>query len=341
MDFVCRNPGVVIDENSTSILEIIRLDFYRLFDTVRTSFIKEKSPDLLNESEALSENYIKAEKEVIETLGVDAVLMEAGLGKFLHNPVDGLMRGLFDPLFDLLKNKVDIEAFEQESSRNIEEAYNDFYRLGYEKWLQLSLIKLLEVDTLFEITLPKPTSKEIIKRSPTSEPVPSPTKTTHLSFKNEPSPILIVPDFIIHSDKMNKYVAMRSGFKGAFWTASHSSENREWYPIESMLELDPGVILIYVADSPEEISLIADIEKICRPDLIVVCRERRNWYENEGLEKVKRSDDNLKPKLGTYIISRENVAEENASESIHLLPLGFDQTKLSTVIDVLYQFCMF
>ncbi len=342
-DFVARKPQVGIAESVVTIPRDVRPEFYRLFDTVRVAFIEEKLSDPFNEAATLSQNYLKAEQEVTELLGLDDILIATGLRRFLRDPRDGLIKGLFDPLFDLLKGKINAEAFEQGVSRNIEASFRDFYRLGYKKWLALSLVKLLEADRSLEVSVPSlylgPQDGE--RGSSVSDeehPVPPPKELKHLSFKHEQSSTLTVPDFIVHSAKINRYFALRSEFRAAaaVWTASNASEHREWYPLDCVVALRLGSTLIYVADNPEEISLVADAEKICRPELIIECREQKDWYEKEGLEKVKLHHDILKPRLGTYIVSREQVPDVGQlGDSIHILTVGFDQSKLEPIISSL------
>jgi len=341
-DFVARKPQVDITESVVTISGDVRPEFYRLFNTVRAAFIEEKLSDLFNEATTLSENYTKAEQEVTELLGLDDILIATSLCKFLHNPRDGLIRGLFDPLFDLLKGKINTKTFEQGVSRNIEASFRNSYRLGYKKWLALSLVKLLEADRNLEVSVPSlylgPRDGE--RGSSTSDeehPVPLPKESKHLTFKHEQSSTLTVPDFIVHSAKINRYFALRSEFRtGAVWTASNASEHREWYPLDCVVALRLGSTLIYVADNPEEISLVADAKKICRPDLIIEFREQKDWYEKEELEKVKLHHNVLKPRLGTYIVTREQVPNAGQlGDGIHILTVGFDQSKLEPIISSL------
>ena len=314
--FIAEHPEVEIKVNVVRIQENVRTEFYRLFDMVRVAFVDEKFPSLLDEAKSLSESYSKTELEVIEHVGLDGISMAADLREFLHNPKDRAIRELFNPLFDLLKGKVDTEIFEQKASRNAETTLRNLYRIGYEKWVMLSLVQLLESDKSFQVTLRQLDPREINRRTPTSkEPVPPLKESKRLSFEHEPYSILTVPDFIVHSARVNKYVAIRSEFREAMWTASDASENREWYPLDSITTLElEDLILIYIAETPEEISLVADKERICRPDLIIECRGQNEWYEKEGLEEVKLHHGSLKPKLGTYVVSREPVPEQAYEE---------------------------
>ncbi len=107
---------------------------------------------------------------------------------------------------------------------------------------------------------------------------------------------------------------------------------------------------------------MADFSRFCRPDIIVECMEQVDWYQKGGLDKVRQNYDFLKPRLGSYIVSRVPVPEEAwrdlmpepaASEpvvgqktppeeepkeqplDIHILTVGYDQSQLAPIIDIL------
>ena len=338
--FVDRSSQLKIAENAVNIPQDVRHEFYRLFDTVRVAFVNEKLSDLLNEATILSDNYTKAEQEAIELLGLDSIIITASLRKFLNNLKDSLVKKLFDPLFDLLKGKVDVKNFEKMASRNIEASFRESYRSGYKKWLCLSLVKLLGANRSLEVSVPSvylgpAVGERGYSKSGEEHSVPLPKESKHLSFKHEQSSTLTVPDFIIHSAKINKYLAFRSEFRAAaaVWTASNASKHRDWYPLDRVVALRLSSIFIYVADNPEEISLIADAKNICRPELVIECREQKDWHEKEELEKVKLHHDIIKPRLGTYIVSSEQLPNiGQLGGGIYALTVGFDQSKLNTII---------
>lgn len=376
-DFTIEHPEIEIDVSRVRIPESVRPEFYRLFNTVRTAFIEEKLADLLNEARSLSEKYTKVEGEVIKLLELEEISLDTRLDRFLHNPIDELVRGIFDPLFDLLKGKVDIDTFEGVSLKELKDSFRRLYRSGYVKWVALSLVKLLEADKSFQI-IPREldyVEGVLMEATPFEASAPAAEESKRLLFKHEPTTVLFtVPDFIVHSVRVNQYFAIRSEIGSALAVASDTSQKREWYSLDSIAAMGAGLTFVYVDKNPEEISLVADREKICRPDLIIEFREQEDWYEKEGLEKVKLNHDSLKPTLGTYIISRmpvpeqayqelmpaqvpeeptpevastehtpEQVSREPTAEQelkkqevgIHILTVGFDQSKLEPVISAL------
>ena len=340
-DFITKHPEVEIEGNKVRIPSNIRPEFYQIFNAARTAFVEENFPDLLSEATVLSQNYLEVKQEEIRLLGLDELSMEIGLNRFMSDPVNELRRGLFDPLFDLLKGKIGIETFEQRSSRNIKTSFKPLYRLGYEKWVSISLLQQLKADKLFQVTPDEFASDEeraIMRTTSPEKEAPDPEESKHLSFKYEDEATFTVPDFIVHSTRINRFIALRAQMGEAYATASNFSKNMEWLSLDSKTALEPGITLIYMADKPKEISLVADAKKICRPDLIIECKEQKDWYEREGLGKIKAVNDSLKPKFGTYIISKETVSEETLNElgeGINLLTVGFDQSKLEPIISVL------
>ncbi|MBN2187734.1 MAG: hypothetical protein JW732_09875 [Dehalococcoidia bacterium] len=342
-DFVTENRESEIGKDVIAIPENARPEFYRLFDIVRTTFLEENFSNLLRNSEALSDVYTKVEEEVIKLLMLDDLSMPIGLHRFLGNPQNQLIRGLFDPLFDLLRGKTNVEAFAAEASRSIENAFTDLYQLGYGKWVVLSLVKLLECNKCFHISLRQPSFKEMVKRLPTHrEPVPLPSESQHLSFEQERMPILVVPDFIVYSPKVGAYIAVRSGFKSATLIADDINERNEWYTFDSIREKSGPASLkfdfaVYIAGHPEDLALIADSRIVLRPDLIIECIEQKNRHEDE-LENARLCHDILKPKLGTYIVSQEPAPQDvrgKPGADIHVLTVGLNQSKLSPIINVL------
>jgi hypothetical protein len=294
---------------------------------------------LLGQAQTLSQNYLKAEQEATELLSLDDVLMVNTLQRFLNNPVDELIREIFTPLFDLLKLKVDIQTFKENASQAVEASFKTMYQLGYEKWVVLSLVKLLEADELLQVPPPKLSFYDFHKSGGSLDAkIHPPEGSKTLCFKYAPDTATIVPDFIVHSAKINRYIAVRSQINRSFAAASKNGETREWLPVDSAINLGFGTTLIYADGNPDEICLVADAEKICRPDLVLECHGQRDWFEKVGLERTELIGNNLKPNLGTYIISRDHIPEQALADQdgrINILEVGFDHLKLEPIIKAL------
>jgi hypothetical protein len=340
-DFVTKNPEIEIGMNVASIPENVRPEFYRMFDAVRLAFIKEKYPDIFIDSVTLSDNYLNIEQEVIDLLGLDGISFPLPLYRFLHRPNDLLITELFDPLFHMLKGKINRTQFEQESSVNIESCFKTLYSSGYQKWVALCLVRLLEADKSFRVILrelaPEVLETRVIMESTrVEELVPPPTESRLFSFDHDPDVLFIVPDIIIHSAKMDKYVALKTGIDTALAVASNASRERKWYPLESLVAPEPGLILMYIANELEDISLVADKESICKPDLILECMGHKEENEKGAFKNMGFLHDMLRPTWGTYIVSREPIPEqkpENQKSDVHLITTDFNRSMLTPVID--------
>ena len=316
--FITANPSIKISASITSIPGDVRPEFYRLFDKVRIAYVEGEFPALLREAKTLSENYTKTRQAVMELLQLESITSLNFLDRFLSDPLDELYRGLLDPLFDLLKGKIDLAAFESQGSASIETTFGNLHRLGYSKWLALSLVKLLEADKLFAGVPPETKMDGHGDPLHNRMPVDTPQETKKLTFDHGPDdfPAFIMPHIIVHSAKLDRYVSIRSEFRSASYTAANISEKREWHNINAIsnefrLATRNPSLLIYIDDELDDLALVADNEVICRPDLVVEYRELKDWDEKKDvLARRTGLYDVINPGLGRYIVSQEPVSEE-------------------------------
>jgi len=114
-------------------------------------------------------------------------------------------------------------------------------------------------------------------------------------------------------------------------------------------ELRPD-IMIYLGDEPEQLTLIADFDRIVQPDLIVESKEYADWYRRRSylrllgksvsdLEKMNIYFEYFKPRRGMFIVSRQRTSVYFQNELGHGITLlnevGFEQKKLFPIIDSL------
>ncbi len=335
--FISRQPEIEIEANRIVIPEKSRPLFYELFDKARKTFINEKRGTLLNNANLLSQNYLSTESTLMGLLSLEEICLENRLRRFLNNPIDQLMQNLFDPLFNLLKERTDIEEFENEASQAVAEQYKIISGLGYEKWILMSLVLLLEPDKFLRVKI-EPVTAIDIQHGPTETDINPAEESKQARFEYMPDTKLMVPDMIIHSKVLNKFVSIKSEMNIAHLIPTYKSEKREWLDFNRELYLTPGLSLTYIDDDVSDISLVSYVEKICKPDLIIECRAEENWHKREGLNKVKLRHDTLKPRLGTYIISKEVLPEqalEGLEDGINILAVRFNQSELRSIVDVL------
>jgi hypothetical protein len=337
-EFVAGHPEIEIGETIARIPEPVRKEFYRLFDQVRLTFVEEHLPCELLEADRLGRAFIVARKEVREILKLDSISVPDDLSGFLRDPRKSLAEGLFDPLFGLLRGRSDIQAFEEEGSRRLLSTQERLYRLGYQAWVELRTVKLLEPDRILDVPLADPGYVNKIKRSfPFKEPLPLPRETNRLSLIHEVEPTFVVSDFIVHSARVRRFVAIRSEFEDAMWAASDRSTKREWLSMEKVkvflgtASLRPGLCL-YVGLTPKEVALAADSQSVCRPDLVIECAPR--GLKEEDAAVVGRYRYALRPKLGVTVACGEPLrkdVKEGLAGAARVIVANLDGSKLDPI----------
>jgi hypothetical protein len=310
-DFVINQPDILIEPDRVSIPENVRLEFYRLFDATRSRFAAETSPTLFNDACILSAHYLSLETEVTKILGLAEVILQQPLVWFVKDPADALARDLFDPIFDLLRGKVDIAAFEAKYEPKVKAQLLSLFRSGYEKWVSLALIRLAVPEKLFQVKLRDPGRSEhahiLGQFEALKEDIPPAVESRDISFDHSKDIIFNNPDYIIQADQ--KYLSIRSRLGNPITVGSYVSQKREWLPLNEVTVVEPSSILVYIDGALNEITLVGDKEKICRPDMIIECIDQPDWYTGERPAGIKRQNDTLKPRFGTFLVARQPVPE--------------------------------
>jgi len=334
--FICSNEEIIIEPGRMHIPEHARTEFYCYFDTFRDAFIREEFPIILRKSEAISCAYIQAENEVANMLELSEVTMMPGLHRFLHKPIDYLRRCLYDSSVDLLKGRTQISSFKDESGYNLTSAFAQMYSLGYAKWIEISLVKLLGSDELLRVYLPEVTLYEAHKSGGVvKEKLPNPEQSERIDFGFAPDAMANIADWVVHSTLTEKYVSARSQFGEPFGTVINASESREWLPATSVIPLDESLIIINQGSYASEIPLFSDVKYVCRPDIVVACYPLSDKFNQEGLKKAKSCRQSLKPVLGTILVQEEGVESfdlQEVDEDIRILEVGLDQGKLYPIV---------
>lgn len=355
-DFIKANPSIVLNDVVLAIPSEIRPEFYRLFDEVNSTFVLEMFPGEIKDAEELGENFRRARDEVKDILNLENISTLGFLERYLDEPVKELARELFEPMFDILKNRVTPEAFERNGIKKIQPVIVNSQRLGYAKWVALTFVKQISPTRVFSVAPPE--SKLDGHGEPLcfEVPVSYPEETNTLDFTMGPDnfPPFITPNFILHSAKLNKYVSFRSEMIRAEYISLNASERREWYRISSMLKeykaswRNPS-LLIFVSEDIADLALIADKDRMCRPDMIIDIREPGDWDGENDTPASAKLYDILDPPLGRFIISRtplpqkpvEDVGQQGQEANVKIagetsvdndtpmmISVGFDESKL-------------
>ncbi len=357
-DFIADRSEIEIGDSVISIPESVRSQFYMRFNATRTAFVEERFPDLLRSAKILKEHYDHAESEIARLITFEDPQTAVGVQNFLQNPTDSLARELFDPLFDLLKGRCDVDAFDAKVSGRVEALFPGLFRGGYEKWVEIALVNLLHCDKAFRVDVRQLYPGERAKsaaQAPMHE-VPCPSESRIFLFNQPRNDIFAVPDFIVRSSRLDRYLGIRTDFRAAFYNALDPSHDREWYPVSpDMLRfLNSGLTLIYEAEQPETIALVADVGTICRPDVILWCLDPGSMTLTEVYEKAAIFGDCFRPLKGFYIVALKSWPEQTSESPVlepdhleiqpqnekqlgrvQLLTAGYDPSGLTPVMDAL------
>jgi hypothetical protein len=351
-DFVAEHPEIEIGDSVTSIPEGVRPDFYGLFNQTRQIFVEEEFPAHIARARLLQEKCNKAAEAAAGWLSMEDPPTVSALQRFLRDPMDCLIRELFDPLFDLLKGRESIEGLGKRASARIEALFPKLFRSGYERWAVFSLMKLFEVEKAFRVHVRNLSPGERTKSAAQApmEEVPFPQESSSFYFSQPQSAIFTVPDFIVRSSRLRRFVGIRSEFRECSYNALNASPERAWHPVTADLLrlLGSGLTLIYLADEPASVSLVADVARFCGPDMVLWCIDTQCFSQKEALNHMMRADARLKPPRGSYLIVDDACAElPESSETnqqvqsvelpanVHILNVGYDEAELMPIVEAL------
>ena len=346
-NYIAQNPQIEMTDSVIGIPEEVRAGFYRVFNAAREAFVEEKFPVLLDRARLLQDNYVKAEGELAGLVSWEDAPTVSPVQRFLRSSRQSLARELFDSMFDLLKGRESLETFEQKGLQRIAAVWPPLFRGGYEKWAVLSLVKLLAPRGFLRVNVrplnPGERGKSAV-RVPSIE-IPAPERSANLLFSQPYNAILAVPDLIVQSGALSRFVGIRSEFRPGLYNASNASLEREWSPIHAdlLMSLESGLTLIYLAEKPESISLVADATRFCRPDLVLGCIDTRIVPKDAAMEAIAAADSRINPVVGSYVVACEpwpesgvNV-ETGPASRIRFIKAGYDELQLLPVIDALVE----
>jgi hypothetical protein len=326
-NFIKNHPEVILNKEEISIPREIRDEFYRLFDNVRNALVDAYYSTLPVDVGMLSENYLRVEKEITEILKIDGISMPVDLFSLLHNPKEGMVRALYSRLFDLLQGKITLEDFEGLSHDDFQSASANLYHLGYEHWAALTLIKELDPDEAYRVEID-------------FENRPFLTELKTLAFGGQAHhPTIRVPEFVIHSRKVDKYLAVKMALVRELdaYHVPYAVPVRPKRPTgDTSSAMDPRAMVFSIMSGPRNVPIIAELfdRKIESPDLIVEFVTKGELESGTASEQARRHYDILQPKLGISLLIMDPSGESNQeaiSELIYAHEVGFNPSNLLPV----------
>jgi hypothetical protein len=326
-NYIKDRSEILINKEEISIPRDVRDEFYQRFDDVRKAVVDHYYSTLPVDMETLSANYMQVEKEVIELLKLDSISMPVDLFSLLHNPKEGMVRVLYSRLFDLLQGKIALEDFEQGVRDDFQSASVDLYRLGYERWAALTLIKMLDPDEAYSVDLDL-------------EYHPFLAELKTIAFGRQAHhPTIRLPEFVIHSRAVNKYLAVKMALARELeaYYVQFSPPVRPKKPTgDTSLAMDPRAMIFSIMSGPEDIPIIAELydRKIKSPDLIVEFVTAGELENEAVVDQARRHYEILQPKLGICLLVMDAGGEsgrEIISDAVYAHEVGFAQSNLLSV----------
>ena len=317
-DLISEHPEIKISPELIRIPSNVKDRLYSQFDTVRKALVRQSIDSDFSDTKHLIEQYEKAAGKVMKNLELSEITGEKALFRFLTDLDNWMERELFDPLFNALKGLITPTQLENFASSIVTTAVPEMHKKVYGTWIALSLINLLDADEIFGFNLPEMLPRDRVAVAPKGSynPIIPPEKLGKIEFRYLHFELFTVPDFVIHSRKLNKYVSVRTIYENSIAQAANISQDREWFDNKVMDDLTSGMMLVYIDDEVSNLALISDRDKICRPDMIVEYRISEGWFEMEGFGLAEMHSRSLEPVNGSWVVSFTEMPEYQMSETL-------------------------
>lgn len=328
-EYTEAHPEIHIDTCEVSIPGHLRDGFYERFDAVRNAIVESRLDALPVSVDTLRGSYIQAEKEVTALLGLDRIDIPVDLLSFLHDPKAGLVRVLYNRLFELVQGKLDQEVFERMAQADIDAVAGEFFRLGYETWAALALILLLEPDKAYGVALDE-------------EFEPFVCELKEIAFGRQFHHVAKrIPEFILHSKKLDRNVAVKMPLVReveTYYIPFEQPVKPKKRTGDTSYVLDARMMFLSAVPDLGKIPVFADIHTrtIKGPDLTIEFMTPGESQDPESLEAVKNRVGIMQPNLGGCVVlidpDREPVAA-GLAENVEVIAAGFDPARLKPIID--------
>ncbi len=324
-NYAAANPEIHIDMSEISIPEHLRDEYYKHFDDVRNAIVEARYGSLPPEVDALCRNYIQSEKELTERIGLERIELPVDLSSFLHNPKQGLARGLYNRLFEMVQGKIAVDDFERMADSDLTATAEGLFRLGYESWAALTLIRLLEPDGAFGVELDENDEPFVVELE-----VIAFGRQFHHTAKR-------IPEFILHSKKMDRHIAVKMPLAREVDNYTIKSKKHTG---DTSYVLDSRVMFLAIVPDLKNIPVFADIQArtIKGPDLMVEFLTEQDLTNEDVVVQVQRRVEMMKPRLGGGIVVMNPEPDSDIVKptgDMDTFSVGLDPLKLQPIINKL------
>jgi hypothetical protein len=331
-DYVRSNPEIHIEPSEVCIPEELRDSFYKYFDDVRRAVVESWISSFAFDVYSLSTNFIASEHALSETLKLSIALPQ-DLSSFLHNPKEGLMRLIYNRLFELIQGKIPEEDFEKIAAGELTKEATEMFRIGYETWAALALIIRLEPDKILGIALDggnKPVAAEI----------------GEIAFGRQfHHPAKRIPEFIFHSKKLDRYIAFKMPLAREVASYHVPAE----IPTQRLLRnrngdtssaLDHRMIFLSVIKDLKETPVFVDIHKqtVNSPDLTIEFVMEQDLSDLEIIGQIQNRVEIMKPRFGGALALMDSKPKSESfkiTENIGIFSVGLEPSGFQLIIDQL------
>ncbi len=333
-NYISANPDISIGQWETSIPRHLRDEFYSRFDQVRKAFVKSWQSQFFVELSTLGKAYIEAEERLFTKLALNKhIELPVDLATILYSPEDGMMRLVYDRLFELVQGKITENDFERMAQQNLNQKALEMFRLGYELWVAISIMLLLEPDGIFNVSLDKD-DKPFVSAL---EQIVIGAQHHHAAKR--------IPELILHSKRLNTHIAFKMPVTREVDLYNLPAE----LPTQRMLRDRTGDSSMALADRMIFISIVPDIDKIpvfadlherkvMSPDLTIEFLMRHEISDTETMNHIQNRMQIMNPRLGGKILVINPKTELEVFETgknITAYSAGLDGRKLQPIIDKL------
>jgi hypothetical protein len=332
--YIASNPEISIRSNEISIPKYLRDEFFNRFDQVRRAFVKSWESQFYVELSTLGKAYIEAEERLFTLLGLNNhIELPVDLATILHNPEDGMMRPIYDRLFELVQGKITENDFEKMAQENLNQNALVMFRLGYELWAAISIMLLLEPNEIFRVNLDED-----------DKPFVSGLDRIVIGAQHHHAAKRI-PELIFHSKKLNTYIAFKMPLTREVDLYNLPTE----LPTERMLRDRTGDTSMVLADRMIFMSVVHDLNKlpvfaelherkITSPDLTIEFLMEHDLTVKGPMNGVQIRMQTMNPRLGGNVVVINPHAESEAYEAdkkIAVYSVGMDERRLQPLLDKL------
>jgi hypothetical protein len=330
-EYTDANSEIRISTNEVSIPKHLRDSFYDKFDAIREAVVADRLGSLQLDVETLSNHYVQTEKDVTTLLGIDRIDIPVDLSSFLHDPKKGLERVIYNRLFELVQGKINEDQFEELAGWDMDITAADLFRLGYESWAVLMIIRLLDPDTAYGVELDEE-----------SEPFAS--GLAGIAFGRQFHHVAKrIPEFILHSRKLDRHVAVKMPLTrevDTYYIPFEPPVKPRKRTGDTSYVLDSRAMFLSVIPDLKKIPVFADIHarSIKSPDLTIEFATQLEAADPEALGEVRRRVEIMKPRLGGCLVvinPGEGATFDGLAGDLEIVPAGFDPSRLQNVVDKL------